>query len=170
MFGFFKRKPKSGDFDWLNSFQTNHYLDPIYLNDLNGTRTDDPKIQADLDRMVDLACLGVSPAKVQSVMASHSGNPANLWELGYVFGCLDAHKILLWGVKDFCRSFFHCGLMSYYGNTDAARTGLINIGIAITSNDPEFGRGANKGRSDAMKSISEGSVPSGLIEFLRSQS
>ncbi|WP_299841597.1 hypothetical protein [uncultured Paracoccus sp.] len=154
----------------MSSFQANHYLDAVYLNDLNGTRTDDPKIQAALDRMVDVACLGVSIAKIQVEMTSHRRSPANLWELGYVFGCLDAHKILLWGVKEFCRSFFHCGLMSYYGNADAARTGLMNIGIAITSNDPEFERGSNKGRSDALKMISERSVPSGLMKFLNSQS
>jgi hypothetical protein len=59
--------------------------------------------------------------------------------------------------------------MSYYGNTDAARTGLTNIGIAITRNDPEFKSGASTGKSDATKMISEGSVPSGLMRFFKTQ-
>jgi hypothetical protein len=144
-------------------------LDIPYYNDLKGISTGDPKIQTKLNRLVDLACFGASPAKIQSVLISQAGNPSNKLELGYVFGCLDAHKSYMWGVEDFNRSFFHCGFVSYYGSMDAARTALINASIAIDDKNLKFMQAATIGTLDAIKLMTEKTPPSGLVTLFSKQ-
>lgn len=169
MFGFFRKKKAKDEFGFITYFKVNHPLDIPYENDLKGKPTNDPEIQAELNRMVDLACEGALPAKLQAVMLSDSGDPYNQSELGYVFGCLDVYKSKLWGVEDFNRSFFHCGFRSYYGNMDAARTALIGLGMAIANSHPEFMQASKIGWSDAYKMITEKTQPSGLMTLLSEQ-
>ena len=170
MFSIFKKKKEPEERSRvLTYFQVNHPLDIPYENDLNGKPTSDPEIQAELNRLVDLACLGVSPAKLQSVLAPKSGNPHDLFELGYLFGCLDVYKSLIWGVEGFNRSFFHCGLYSYFGNMDDANAALLGLGSSIANNDPEFMRATKIGQSDAKKMIDEKKTPSGLMDYFSKQ-
>lgn len=166
MFDFLKKKKEEKP-STLSFFKVNHPLDIVYEQDINGIRTRDPKVQAELDRLADLACLGASLVKAQTMtISAHSKDPFDLFELGYVFGCLDVCKTHLWGVPDFNRSFFHCGFYSYFGSWDAANNALQSQGIAIINNEPEFMRAVKIGSSDVFNFIQEKKTPNGLMEYL----
>ena len=167
MFGFSKKKKKEEKPSPLSFFKVNHPLDIVYEQDINGIRTRDPKVQAELNQLADLACMGASLAKVQAItIRAQVKDPFDLFVLGYVFGCLDVYKTQLWGVQDFNRSFFHCGFYSYFGSWNAANDALINLSKAINSNEPEFMRAAKIGSSDTFNMIQEKKIPNGLIEYL----
>lgn len=161
----FQKKKTVDRFEFLKFFKVNHSIDIPYENDLRGIPQTDPKINVELNNLADLVIVGVNTAKMQSVLIPESGDPNNILELGYVFGCLDASKTLLWNVEDFNRSFFHLGFRFYYGDLDKARTALINLGVAINNNDTEFMKVATIGRSETVRMITEKKQASGLIEL-----
>ena len=169
MFGLFKKKkptkPRSRVLDY---FQINHPVDVTYENDINGVVTKNEEAQKELDRLAKLATAGTAPAELQAVMMLDAKDPNNILELGYVFGCLDIFKCNFWGVKEFNRSFFHCGFFIYFGSFEAADTALMAAGASITDKNPDFLKAVDIGRDDAIHYAETRSPPSGLVKLLSS--
>ncbi|HIP22478.1 MAG TPA: hypothetical protein EYG79_02610 [Rhodobacteraceae bacterium] len=153
----------------MKYLQINHPLDLPYENDLNGVRTKDPKVQAALNQMVDIACMGATPAKLQRDLAHYISDPNDLFEIGYVFGFLDAHKTFIWKVSEFNRSFFHIGFRSYFENWELTNIGLLNAVTAISGNDTEFMHAVQIGKVDALRLLEEGAHPNGLRMHFRTK-
>lgn len=164
MLSFFKTKKRADRSRALKFFQVLHPLDTVYENDLNGVPTTDPNVQSELNRMVDLACTGVSAATLQAMLLPSCRNHRDPFVQGYVFGCLDASKKILWGVEDFNRSFFHCGFLSYFKSMEAADAALMDAGAAISEQEKTFMQALGIGFADTVKMLQKKGHPSGLAD------
>ena len=112
MFGFLKKKPHA-----LSFFQKNHPVDGPYEDEIIFGKNQNGTMRAEIDWMVDIACMAAGLATIQRAMTNNKGgNPRDVIELGYVFGLLDWHKNNVWGVREFNRSFFHFGYFHYFDN------------------------------------------------------
>lgn len=170
MFGIFKKKPSP-----LDIFQVNHPIDIPYEQDIIYNKHQSSEDRAKINRMVDIACMAVGLAEIQSVLAGTKRDMNDAKEIGYVFGISDFYKVYVWGEGNFNRSYFHVGLMRYFASQSSqGKEQDILIGVSalklasmhLMNKNAQFMKYTKIGNADAKEFIDNDSKPLRLHNYL----